>query len=128
MGVDPGTLATGFGIIEENSKGELTLIHDGVISTKAHKNISAKLKTIFEHLTDVLLKYKPESMAVEDTFYSCNVKSALKLSRVRCSTNAIPWSLSSARTADTVPPGPIGRNGNQFAGMRAVGVDSKNSV
>ncbi|MFH0924681.1 MAG: crossover junction endodeoxyribonuclease RuvC [bacterium] len=83
IGVDPGTLTTGFGIIEGSLKGEAILIYAGTISTKPKEKISTRLKHIYDQLVDILSKYKPESVAVEDTFYSCNIKSALKLGQAR---------------------------------------------
>jgi len=82
LGVDPGSLVTGFGVIEgEGSR----LIHvaSGGIRTQASTGLPARLKTIYDGLEDVIARWHPDIAAVENIFHSHNVQSALKLGHAR---------------------------------------------
>ncbi len=80
-GVDPGTRATGYGILDvEGSK--CSYISHGTITPK-EKAISERLKTMFSELTEVFRKHHPQEMAIETSFYAINAQSALKLGQAR---------------------------------------------
>lgn len=82
FGVDPGTLLTGYGII--NSKGkEIFHIKSGVIKTNPKDDLSSKLKHIYSILNDEVLRYKPDVFCIETAFYGKNVQSAMKIGYVR---------------------------------------------
>ncbi len=82
LGVDPGTLTSGFGIVaEENHK--LFHVVSGCISTSAKQPFPKRLKKIYEELEKIIDKYKPHVVVVEDVFVSKNIKSALKLGHAR---------------------------------------------
>jgi crossover junction endodeoxyribonuclease RuvC len=82
FGVDPGTILTGFGII--NSKGNnISLIKSGIIKTNPNHNLSEKLKYIYTLLNEEVLKHKPDVFCIETAFYGKNVQSAMKIGYVR---------------------------------------------
>lgn len=82
FGVDPGTILTGFGIID--SKGSnISLIKSGIIKTNPNHDLSNKLKHIYTSLNDQVLKYKPDVFCIETAFYGKNVQSAMKIGYVR---------------------------------------------
>ncbi len=81
LGIDPGSRKTGFGIIElDNQKihhvinGRL-MVGDG--------EFADRLKQIFEGLTDIIQRYQPDMMAIEQVFLHKNADSALKLGQAR---------------------------------------------
>jgi crossover junction endodeoxyribonuclease RuvC len=81
LGIDPGTIKTGYGIVEEKGK-KLWALDWGEIRT-AHDPLPFKLKRIYKGLEEILEKFKPDTVVVETIFYAKNVKSALKLSHAR---------------------------------------------
>lgn len=82
LGVDCGTERTGYGVVE--SDGRLhSLIAAGAIQTSAREALELRLLKIAQGLRGVILDHRPEAAAVEEVFYSQNVKTALKLCHVR---------------------------------------------
>ncbi|MGK9368335.1 crossover junction endodeoxyribonuclease RuvC [Melioribacter sp. Ez-97] len=82
LGVDPGTLITGFGIIDFKDN-EISYIASGIIRIPAVNDFSLRLKKIHDDLTAVIKKYKPDEFALETAFYGKNVQSALKIGYAR---------------------------------------------
>lgn len=82
MGIDPGSLCTGYGIVEE-AGGRLTSVHFGSIVSKPKSAFEHRLKSIYDGLTSVIEEYQPDTVAVEEVFNSTNVKSTLKLGQTR---------------------------------------------
>jgi len=81
LGIDPGTAATGFGVIKKNR--ELKLIDYGRIKTSASSTTAERLKEIYNQLTKLIKKYKPNIAAVEDIFFFKNLKTVIKVSQAR---------------------------------------------
>ena len=82
LGIDCGTERTGWGVIESDGRKHHVLAH-GVIRTAASKPLEQRLALIAQGLRAVLEDHQPDSAAVEEVFYSQNVKTALKLAHVR---------------------------------------------
>ena len=82
LGIDCGTERTGWGVIESDGRRHNVLGH-GVILTSARDPLSERLASIAAGLRLVLSQHLPEAAAVEEVFYSQNVKTALKLAHVR---------------------------------------------
>lgn len=83
LGVDPGSATTGYGIVRLSPKRTMHLVECGVIRTKARDPLATRLNEIFEGLSDVLSRHKPDAMAVEDVFYSRNVRTTVALGHAR---------------------------------------------
>jgi len=82
LGIDCGTERTGWGVIESDGRKHAVLGH-GLIRTFTRDPLEARLKVIAEHLRKVISEHAPTAAAVEEVFYSLNVKTALKLAHVR---------------------------------------------
>lgn len=82
LGVDPGTICTGFGIIDYN-RNLLKYIHQGVIKPPANKTLPFKLEAIYCELDKLIKKYSPDEFSIETAFYGKNVQSALKIGYAR---------------------------------------------
>ena len=94
LGIDPGSINTGYGIIE--SKGNYNKhIKNGVIKIKA-KTLAEKLKIINLEITTIIKNFEPDEIAIEKVFMHRNADSALKLGQARgaaiaaCAINDIP--------------------------------------
>jgi crossover junction endodeoxyribonuclease RuvC len=82
LGIDCGTERTGWGVIETDGRRHSLLGH-GVIRTLARDGLEIRLASIAGALRLVISEHAPEAAAVEEVFYSQNVKTALKLAHVR---------------------------------------------
>ncbi|MDB5032973.1 MAG: crossover junction endodeoxyribonuclease ruvc [Chlorobi bacterium] len=82
IGVDPGTLITGFGVIDCEA-GKMSLVEYGVIRMKAAWSMPLRLREIYINLLSVIERTAPDEFAIESAFYSKNVQSTLKLGHAR---------------------------------------------
>ncbi len=83
LGVDPGTLTTGYGVITLHPRGNLALVAAGIIRNAPALSIPERLYRIHEGLLDVIREYAPTEFAIESAFYGKNAQSALKLGQAR---------------------------------------------
>jgi len=82
LGVDPGSAVTGYGLIRSYGR-ENVLLECGVIRTDSKSPLPEKLKEIFEGLSEIISDKNPDQLAIEETFYSKNAKSALVMGQAR---------------------------------------------
>ncbi len=82
LGIDPGLAIVGWGVIESVC-GKIRPIAYGAITTPAHTDIEKRLLMIQRDLTDVIEKYKPEEMAVEELFFNTNTTTAIAVAEAR---------------------------------------------
>jgi crossover junction endodeoxyribonuclease RuvC len=82
LGVDPGSLSTGFGLVEECG-GRLRLLTAGAITAAPGAPLADRLVRIFARLEEVLEEGRPDELAVEGLFHAKNAKSALLLGHAR---------------------------------------------
>ncbi len=82
LGIDPGTIVLGYGLIESR-RDEMSLVHFATIKCKARSDMSERLLFLYDELTAVVLKYKPDVLAVETPFVGENVKSALAIGKAQ---------------------------------------------
>ena len=82
IGVDPGTIVTGFGIVKYQDN-QVTRLHSGVITTPKTKEIPPRLEVIYDELDRLIKLFKPSDFAIETVFYNKNVQSILKIGYVR---------------------------------------------
>jgi crossover junction endodeoxyribonuclease RuvC len=82
LGIDPGSRITGYGLVEQQGS-RLLHIDNGALFTDKASDFPGRLKLIFEGITAVIADYSPDAVAVEDVFFSTNVRSALKLGQAR---------------------------------------------
>jgi len=82
LGIDPGTATTGFGIVTKE-KGKLSAIDYGVISTSKELNMSNRLLIIFQDIEELIARYHPDVVAVEQLFFARNVTTAITVGQSR---------------------------------------------
>jgi crossover junction endodeoxyribonuclease RuvC len=83
LGIDPGTLITGFGLIEHTSANQMRAVDFGVIRTNPKDTMPERLKMIHDEIEKVIVRYKPQHLSLETAFFNKNVQAALKLGQVR---------------------------------------------
>ena len=82
FGIDPGCERTGYGCVEtDGSRHRIVLC--GAITSSAVESLPDKLQRIHHQLTLLIKECQPASVAIENLFFSVNVRSALKLGHAR---------------------------------------------
>ncbi len=82
LGVDPGTLTTGYGVIEFE-RSEVSLISSGIINCAKKTKLPLRLEIIYNELSKIIQMYLPDEFAIESAFYGKNAQSALKIGHAR---------------------------------------------
>jgi crossover junction endodeoxyribonuclease RuvC len=82
LGIDPGSVTTGFGVIESD-RGRLKLVEQGVIATPRGAELPERLERIHAGLVAVIERTQPDCVAVETPFAGQNVKSLIQLVHAR---------------------------------------------
>ncbi len=82
LGVDPGTRATGYGLVKFVGN-RLVHVGHGVIKTDPKAPLPVRLATIYRGLRKVIVDYRPDEVGVESIFHAKNAQSALKLGHAR---------------------------------------------
>jgi crossover junction endodeoxyribonuclease RuvC len=67
LGIDPGLNITGYAVIERVG-GKLTLVEAGVVRGKSRGDLSARLKEVFEGVSDVIESLRPTALAIEELY------------------------------------------------------------
>jgi crossover junction endodeoxyribonuclease RuvC len=83
LGIDPGTALTGYGVVERSAGGTLHLAECGVIRTSPRSPLSRRLREIFEGVTELMDRHRPDAVAVEGVFFGKNARSAMVLGHAR---------------------------------------------
>ena len=82
LGIDPGTAALGWGIIER-SGGSLRLLEAGCFETSADTGLPDRLLAIHEFLGELIARHDPAVVAVERLFFSRNAQTAFAVGQAR---------------------------------------------
>ncbi len=82
LGIDPSSQATGFGIIQGSGETTTVLTH-GVIKPGRSLTLAQKLNDIRTRIEELIVRYDPEEVAIENPFYARNVRTAITLGQVR---------------------------------------------
>ena len=82
LGIDPGLAIVGWGVIEAE-RGNFYPVACGSITTPAHTSIPSRLSTIYQDLSHLMDKYRPEQMAVEELFFNNNRTTGIPVAEAR---------------------------------------------
>lgn len=82
LGIDPGTIVMGYGIIAVHGQ-HLELMHMDVLKMNAKKDQHIRLELIHRKVVELIREYKPTTFAIEAPFFGKNVQSMLKLGRAQ---------------------------------------------
>ncbi|MBL7898627.1 MAG: crossover junction endodeoxyribonuclease RuvC [Crocinitomicaceae bacterium] len=82
LGVDPGTVIMGYGLIHIKDNQPI-LLNFGILRLSQIENQPDRLKKIFDRMDQLIAEYKPDEMAIEAPFFGKNVQSMLKLGRAQ---------------------------------------------
>ncbi|GAG64538.1 unnamed protein product, partial [marine sediment metagenome] len=76
LGIDPGLANTGYGLIRYEKK-KIELIDYGCVLTYKKDTFSLRIKKIYYKIKELIEKYNPHEVAIEEIFFNKNVRSAL---------------------------------------------------
>jgi crossover junction endodeoxyribonuclease RuvC len=82
LGIDPGSLVTGWGIVE-SAGNSLSHVACGTIATAATQAQGARLSRIYRGIQQIMVRYHPDGVSLEKVFFARNPQSALKLGQAR---------------------------------------------
>ncbi|MEA3560662.1 MAG: crossover junction endodeoxyribonuclease RuvC [Candidatus Omnitrophota bacterium] len=82
LGVDPGTVVTGFGLIEVD-KSRMSSLTYGIIKSSRKLNFPQRLKQIYAEICGIIVENSPDVMAIENVFLGKNFKAAIKIGEVK---------------------------------------------
>lgn len=82
LGIDPGSLITGFGVVEERAN-RLHALAWGTIRTTPRQPLHERLKRIYDGLSEAVQTWQPDAVSVERVFFAENAKTALTLGHAR---------------------------------------------
>lgn len=82
LGIDPGSETLGWGVVE-GSSAKYSLVEFGTVKSKPRDAFSKRLLTVYLGVEELIAKFSPDALSIEDTFVSINAKSALKIGQVR---------------------------------------------
>ena len=82
LGIDPGLAIVGWGVID-TERGNSKPVAFGSIKTPAHTLIESRLLMIESDLTEIINKYKPDEMAVEELFFNNNITTGIAVAEAR---------------------------------------------
>ena len=82
LGIDPGYGITGYSIIDYIGN-KFKLIESGAVTTPAHESFPLRLSKIYSDLQEIIDKYNPDAMSVEELFFNNNIKTAIDVAQAR---------------------------------------------
>ena len=82
LGIDPGTAACGYGIVQE-SGGRIRALDHGWWQTPARQRPELRLKTIFDRVQELIAEHAPDAVAVEESFVGADARTALSVGQAR---------------------------------------------
>jgi crossover junction endodeoxyribonuclease RuvC len=83
LGIDPGTIVTGYGLVKSRLHTGQELLDYGCIRPPAKAKISKRYHIIFDAVEELIRKHKPDALSVETQYVDKNVQSAMKLGMAR---------------------------------------------
>jgi crossover junction endodeoxyribonuclease RuvC len=82
LGIDPGTVTTGWAVVEITAS-RMSVLGYGVVITPKNTPLSARLEEIFIEINAIIDEFSPDEAAVELLYFSKNVKTAMDVSHAR---------------------------------------------
>lgn len=82
LGIDPGTVSTGWGIVEM-AGGSLGHVAHGTVNAAQGPGQGFRLRRIYRSLQEIVRSYEPQGVSLEKVFFARNAQSALKLGQAR---------------------------------------------
>ena len=83
IGFDPGLATLGYGVIRKEEKGKPEMLDYGIVSTPKDESLPVRLCLLEKGIKQIIDKFKPDEIAIEELFFAKNVKTALSVAHAR---------------------------------------------
>ena len=83
VGFDPGIATLGYGVIKTESRLKPQMIDYGIVSTPKEENLAVRLAMLERGIKQIIEKFKPDEIAVEELFFAKNVKTGISVAHAR---------------------------------------------
>lgn len=82
LGIDPGLAIVGFGVVEKG-KFKTNVVDYGVITTPKEDTLPIRLQKIYKGMCELIDKYNPEQVAIEELFFNTNTTTGISVAEAR---------------------------------------------
>lgn len=82
LGIDPGYAIVGYGVVGYE-KNRFTPIDFGAVTTSAGTEFSSRLDKIYEDVSKIMQKYRPDALSIEKLFFNTNTTTAIDVAQAR---------------------------------------------
>lgn len=83
VGFDPGLATLGYGVIKKEERGKPVMLDYGIVSTPKELNLAERLCMIERGVKQIIEKYKPDEVAIEELFFAKNVTTGINVAHAR---------------------------------------------
>ena len=83
VGFDPGLATLGYGVIKTDKRSRPEMIDYGIVSTGKEENLAVRLCMLEKGVEQIISKFKPDEIAIEELFFAKNVKTAINVAHAR---------------------------------------------
>jgi crossover junction endodeoxyribonuclease RuvC len=101
LGIDPGTAACGYGIVQGNG-GRLRALGHGWWSTPAGARPEQRLRIVYEQVAELLARYEPDAAVLEESFVGADARTALSVGQARGAV-LVAFALAGVECAEYAP-------------------------
>lgn len=82
LGIDPGLATVGFAVLDAE-KQNMKLLACGAVSTPAHTSLSSRLDRIYDDISELITKFSPDVMSIEELFFNTNITTGISVAHAR---------------------------------------------
>lgn len=83
VGFDPGLATLGYGVISKDARGKVEMLDYGIVSTPKNENLAVRLAMLEKGVKQIIEKFKPDEIAVEELFFAKNVTTGIAVAHAR---------------------------------------------
>ena len=83
VGFDPGLATLGYGVIKKENRKKIEMLDYGIVSTPKEKNLAERLTMIEMGVRQIIEKFKPDEIAIEELFFAKNVTTGINVAHAR---------------------------------------------
>ncbi len=83
LGIDPGTAIMGYGLVRISDDDELELVEYGALRTSPDMTMPQRLLSLYQQLQELLRRFHPAEMSVEELFFNKNTNTAIAVGQAR---------------------------------------------
>ena len=83
LGIDPGIVTLGYGVVDKDRSGNCRAIDYGVVLTPKEETLPVRLAILEEGVNRVIDRFSPEEIAMEELFFSKNITTGIAVAHAR---------------------------------------------